>query len=287
MKTKMRMRMRQRLHYLYQVLQVAQRGVQRQQKIREEVHAHYWMYQGAKRVVCPRWLLGTSSNGCVLLHGFFVDVAHLSRPLGALGEGGVTAGLILTLLVLDGLTLNHVILNLMFLLLCPALRFVLSSADLRSLNVTVLDERSSAHLDGLVEGNFLVVDETVLSEVLLALLLLLGLVVGDIGGVTTPVVRVVTLHNFIILSLLYHLDLVDTPFAISSWGGSSNSTKADIITSLPITTGNQVGRSSNAGRCGLLLLVFSVEGEGVEQGFLLAVVVGQFPCAEAAANQTQ
>merc|ERR1719495_2929933 len=95
-------------------------------------------------------LLSTSSNRGILLHRFLVDIAHLSGPLGALGKGGVTTGLILTLLILDGLTLNHVILDIMFLLLGPALRFVLSSADLRSLDITVLDEGSSAHLDGLV-----------------------------------------------------------------------------------------------------------------------------------------
>merc|ERR1711874_220911 len=115
----------------------------------------------------------------------------------------------------------------MFLLLGPALRFVFSSADLGSLNVTVLDKGSSAHLDGLVEGNLLVVDEAVLSEVLLALLLLLGLVVGGIGGVASPVVRVVALDNLIVLSLFYHLDLVDTPFAISSRCGGSNGAEAD------------------------------------------------------------
>merc|ERR1719309_26974 len=232
-------------------------------------------------------LLGTSSNRGVLLDLFLVDVAHLSGPLGALGEGGVTAGLILTLLILDGLALNNIILDVMFLLLGPALGFVLCSADLRALNVTVLDERSSAHLDGFIEGNLLVVDEAVLSEVLLALLLLLGLVVGDIGGVASPVVRVVALDNLIVLSLFYHLDLVDTPFAISSRGSSSNGAEADVITSLTIATGNEVGSGSNAGRCGRLLFAFSVEGESVEQGFLLAVVVGQLPGAEAAANQTQ
>merc|ERR1712020_477941 len=174
--------------------------------------------------------LGTSSDGGVFLHRLLVDVADLSGPLGALGEGGVTAGLILTLLILDGLTLNNVILNVMFLLFGPALGFVLSSADLRSLNITVLDQRGSAYLDGLVEGNLLVVDEAVLSEVLLALFLLLGFVVGGIGGVASPVVRVVTLYNLIILSFFYHLDLVDTPFAISTRGSSSNGTKTDVIT---------------------------------------------------------
>jgi len=231
-------------------------------------------------------LLGTSSDGGVLLDLLLVDAAHLSGPLGALGEGGVTTGLIVTLLILDGFTLNHIILNLMFLLFGPALGFVLSSADFRSLNITVLDQRSSAHLDGLIEGNFLVVDEAVLSEVLLALLLLLGLVVGGVGGVTTPVVGVVTLDNLIILSFFYHLDLVNTSFTVSPRGSSSNSTKADIITSLTITTGNKIRSGSNAGRCCLLLSSFSIERESVEQRFLLTVVVAsQLPGTQAAANQ--
>merc|ERR1711872_970989 len=80
----------------------------------------------------------------------------------------------------------------MFLLLGPALRFILSSADLRALHITVLDQRSSAHLHSLIEGNLLIVDEAVLSEVLLTLLLLLGLIVGHIGGVAPPVIGVVT-----------------------------------------------------------------------------------------------
>merc|ERR1711970_534173 len=157
-------------------------------------------------------LLGTSSDGGVLLHFLLVDVAHLPGPLGALGEGGVTAGLIITLLILDGLTLNHVIFNIMLLLLGPALRFVLSTADLRSLDITVLDQRGSADLHSLIHSSLLVSNEAILSEVLLAVLLLLGLIVGGVGGVATPVVGVVALHNLIILSLFYHLDLVNTPF---------------------------------------------------------------------------
>merc|ERR1711872_641192 len=115
------------------------------------------------------WLLCTSSDGSVLLDTLLVDIAHLSGPLGALGEGGVSTGFILALLILDGLTFDYIILNLMLFLLGPALGLILSSADLRALHITVLDQRSSAHLHGLIEGNLLVVDETVLSEVLLTL----------------------------------------------------------------------------------------------------------------------
>merc|ERR1712198_510128 len=163
----------------------------------------------------------------------------------------------------------------MFLLLGPALRLVLGSADLRSLNVTVLDQRSSAHLNGLVESDLLVVDEAVLSEVLLALFLLLGFVVGGVGGVATPVIGVITLDNLIILSLFYHLHLVNTSLAISSRSSSSNSWEAhiNIIRSLTITTGGKALRS-NGGTCTgrsffvmsmIMMVILSIEGEGVEE----------------------
>merc|ERR1712198_577534 len=234
--------------------------------------------------------LGTSGDGGVLLHLLLVDVAHLSGPLGALGEGGVATGLILTLLILDGLTLNNVILNIMLLLLGPALRLVLGSADLRSLHITVLDKGSSAHLDCLVEGDLLVVDEAVLPEVLLALLLLLGLVVGDIGGVAPPVVGVVTLNNLIILSLLDHLDLVNAPLAIGSRSSSSDSSKADVstIVALAIYTGSKFGCGGNSSSwfmMGMVLSGIGIEGEGVEQGLLLTGVVDKLSCAKTAANQ--
>merc|ERR1719250_434472 len=74
------------------------------------------------------WLLGTPSEWGELLDRFLLNSAHLLGPLGALSVGGVARGFILTFL-----------LNLMFLLLGPALRFILSPTNLRSLNFTVLD----------------------------------------------------------------------------------------------------------------------------------------------------
>merc|ERR1719414_1873676 len=107
----------------------------------------------------------------------------------------------------------------MNLLLGPALGLVLGTADLGSLNVTILDQRSSADLDSLVEGNLFVLDETALPEVLLALLLLLGVVVGDVGGVASLVVAMVTLDHIIVLNLLNHLNLVNTSLAVRARGG--------------------------------------------------------------------
>merc|ERR1712147_293503 len=124
----------------------------------------------------------------------------------------------------------------------PALGLVLSAADLGSLNVTILDQRSSADLDSLVEGNLLVLDETALSEVLLTLLLLLGVVVGDVGGVASLVVAVVTLDHVIVLNLLNHLDLVNTSLAVGTGGSCGNSSEAggSISSSLTLSSGSEV-----------------------------------------------
>ena len=48
----------------------------------------------------------------------------------------------------------------MNLLLGPALRFIFSSADLRSLNITIFYKRSSADLNCLIDCNLLILYET-------------------------------------------------------------------------------------------------------------------------------
>merc|ERR1712080_665480 len=132
-------------------------------------------------------LLGAASDGSVLLHLLLRHGAHLLGPLGALGVGGVAGGLVLTLLLNLGLALDNIVLDIMNLLLGPALGLVLSPADLGTLDVAVLDQRSPADVGCLVEGD------------------LLGLVVGHVGGVTPPVVGVVALHHIVVLCLLHHL----------------------------------------------------------------------------------
>merc|ERR1719397_2443420 len=183
-------------------------------------------------------LLGAASDRGVLLHWLLGDRANLPGPLGALGVGGVSRGLVLTLLLNLSGALNHIVLNIVSLLLGPALGFVLGPADLGSLDITVLNERGPADLSSFVEGNLLVFDETVLPEVLFTVLLLLGLVVGDIGGVAPPVIGVVALDDIVVLGLLHHLDLVNTPLAISTRTGSSNGGEAHIsVVSLTLSTG--------------------------------------------------
>merc|ERR1719234_1008638 len=70
-------------------------------------------------------LLGASSDGGVLLHWLLGHGADLLGPLGALGVGGVSRGLVLTLLLNLSSALNHVVLHIVNLLLGPALGFVL------------------------------------------------------------------------------------------------------------------------------------------------------------------
>merc|ERR1711970_382308 len=206
------------------------------------------------------WFLGTSSDGGVLLHILLGDRANLLGPLGALGVGSVSRGFILTLLI--------------NLLLGPALRLILSSANLWSLNITVLYKRGSADLNGLIESNLLIFNETALSEVLLTLLFLLGFVIGNIGGVAPLVVRVVTLHNIIVFSFLNHLNFVNTSLAIRSRSGSSDGSKAHIciITTLTLGTSSKRLRSSPLMMIMMFIMVsmvmvisIGIEGEGANK----------------------
>merc|ERR1712173_382396 len=220
------------------------------------------------------WFLGTSSNRGVLLHILLGDRAHLLGPLGALGVGSVSRGFVLTLLLNLSPALNNIILNIMNLLLGPALRLILSSANLWSLNITVLYKRGSTDFNGLIESNLLVFNETALSEVLFTLLLLLRLVVGDIGGMAPLVVRVVTLHNIIVFSFLNHLNFVNTSLAIRSRSSSSDGSKAHIC----IVTTLTLGTSSKRLRCSPLMMIMmfimvsmvmvisiDIEGEGANK----------------------
>ena len=65
---------------------------------------------------------------CELLHRGLLHVAHLPWPLAALGVGGVARGLVLALLLDDGLAGHHVVLNVVLLLQSLALRLVFRAA---------------------------------------------------------------------------------------------------------------------------------------------------------------
>merc|ERR1719312_2378641 len=107
----------------------------------------------------------------------------------------------------------------MFLLLSPALRFILSSTNLRPFNLTILYQRFPANTYCLLESNLLILNEAAFLEVFLTFFLLLGLIVCYISSVASLIIRVVTLDNIIILSFLNHLNFVNTFF--TSFSNSS------------------------------------------------------------------
>merc|ERR1712128_159916 len=110
----------------------------------------------------------------------------------------------------------------MNLLLSPALRLVLSSTNLRTLNITILNQRCPAYLHSLIESNLFILYEAGLPVILLTVLLLLGLIVCDVSSVAPLVIGVITLHNIVILSLLNHLNLVNTFLASSCYSSEAN-----------------------------------------------------------------
>ena len=75
----------------------------------------------ARRSTDLHWYLVTAGERRELLHILLDHVTHLSWPLRALGVGGVSRGLVLTLLLHLSSALYNIILNIMFLLCCPTL----------------------------------------------------------------------------------------------------------------------------------------------------------------------
>merc|ERR1719464_1024157 len=88
----------------------------------------------------------------------FLETLQTSLGHFALAFGGVSGGALLALLLNLSSAVDNIILDFMDLLLGPALGLVLSATDLGSLDVAILDQRSSADLHSLVEGNLLVLD---------------------------------------------------------------------------------------------------------------------------------
>jgi len=160
-------------------------------------------------------LLGTRGLGSVLgdTLGAIVRALH-DGPFVALLLSRVTVGHIVTPLLVRGFACDVIVFNVVLDVFGFALRLVHSPTFRGALAVT--DQWGVAELDGLLAGNLLVLDETALLEVLLAFLLLLGLEVGGVGSVALLAVAMLALNLVIVLGLLNHHDLVDTPFASSS-----------------------------------------------------------------------
>ena len=137
-------------------------------------------------------------------------------------------------------------------------------------------------LNILLNSNLLVFNETRFLEVLLALFLLLGLKVSGVGGVAPLAVAMVALDVLIVLGLLNHHNLVNTPLTS---GGNGSNVQCNLIT-LPLPGGP--GWKSIVGMCSMMMLlvvvvvvvvvssssgstVAGIEGEGVQEGLGLTV----------------
>merc|ERR1719357_336540 len=120
-----------------------------------------------------------------------------------------------------------------------------------------------AEFDLLSGSNLPVVDETVLDKVLLALLLLLGLKVSGVGGVALLGVAVFACDFIIILSLLNHHDLVDTPLTSS---GNGSNVQGNVTSALTRSTG--INSLVSVGVLMLMVMVMS----GMVRSLAIALV---------------
>lgn len=168
-------------------------------------------------------------------------------------------------------------------LVVPGLAHALVDSLTLCRSFALADEGSVAELDLLVEGDLLVLDETVLDEVFLALFLLLWLEVSGVGGVTPLAVAVLTLDDVIVLGLLNHHDLVDTPLSgsgdradvkgnvalsgtltgVTGWWGDGGG--GSVIVVVAVVVGVVVG---------VLTATAGVEGEGVGERLLVTAALG-------------
>ncbi len=206
--------------------------------------------------------------GRVLLHVRLLGVAHLLGPLGALLLGGVALGDVLALLLLFRLAVDDVVLDLVLVVARLALRLVHGLALLGAL--ALADERRVAEPDGLFLRHLLVLDEAALLEVLLALLLLLGLEVGGVGGVAPLGVAVVALDVLVVLGLLHHDDLVDAALA---GGGDRADVEGGAVVGGSLGGGGG-GRGALAGGAGAVSLLMGLGRGGVVGSAHLAAGAG-------------
>ncbi len=147
----------------------------------------------------------TLGLGSVLLDSLSLVGTDLSGPLGTLLLGSITLGDIFALLLLDGLAVDHIILDFVFVISGLALGLVDGLTLFGTL--AFADQRGVTEPDGLIESNLLVVDETLLLEGLVALLLLLGFEVGGVGGVAPLGIAMVAFDLFVVFGFFDHHDL--------------------------------------------------------------------------------
>jgi len=161
----------------------------------------------------------------VLLDSQFLRGTDLLGPFCTLLFSGVTLCDILALLLLDGLTLNNIILNIV--LVVPGLTLRLIDGLTLFWTLAFTDQRGVAELDGLLRGNLFVFNKAAFDEVLFTLLLLLRLKVSGVSGVALLAVAVLALNDIIVFSFFNHDNLVNAPLSSSSNGSN---VKSNLIT---------------------------------------------------------
>ena len=138
--------------------------------------------------------------------------------------------------------------------------------------------------------DLLVLNEARLPKVLLALLFLLGVVVGDVGGVAPLVVAVVAGDHLFVLGLLDHLQLVHTPSPVPVGLDAGDVVEGDaklILLTLPRVSDNILNTSLPLSMIFmvissmiflmmsvlLLTLLVLIEGEGVDQTLAISIIL--------------
>jgi len=229
----------------------------------------------ARFQVTARWtakLLGdllTLSLGRILLYiGLFLGT-DLLGPLCTLLFSCVALCDILTLLLLDGFAVDHIILNIV--LMVPGLALRLIDSPTFHWALSIADEWSVAEFNLLSRGNLSIVDEAVLDEVLFALLLLLGLKVSGVGCVTLLGVAMLALNDVVILCLLNHHNLVDTPLTS---GGNGSNVQGDIITT-SLTGSTGINSIVSMGMLMGMIMFMIVFMGGVTSSITIALVEGK------------
>jgi len=192
----------------------------------------------------------------------------LLGPLGTLLLSGVTLGDILALLLLDGLALNDIILNIM--LVVPGLTLRLVDGLTLNRAFTIADQWGVAELDFFIGSSLLVLNEAVLHEVLLTLLFLLRLKVSGVGGVALLAVAMLALNDIIVLGLLDHDDLVDTPLTS---GSNGSNVQSNIVLTGGATLTSVTGWQSSLGVGSMVLMV--VMGNLLGSTSSIALVEGE------------
>ena len=141
-----------------------------------------------------------------------------------------------------------------------------------------------------IARDLLVLDEACLPEVLLALLLLLGVVVGDVGGVAPLVVAVVAGDHLLVLDLLDHLQLVHAPLPVPVGLDSRHVVEGDAqlaLLALPGVSDNVLNTSLSLTMIPMMIpsmilfmmsvlllpLLVLIEGKGVDQTLGISIIL--------------